>query len=71
MRISELLTVVDLGEGLGGPRAGGGGWGPPGPPPPPPHILGKKKITEGRKASRASDKKFLLAQGLDPPLINI
>ena len=60
MRILERLTVVDLREGLGGPRA------------PPPHILGKKKkITEGRKASRASDKKFLLAQGLDPPLINI
>ena len=51
--------MVDLGEGLGGPR-------------PSPHILGKKKkITEGRKASRASDKKPLLAQGLDPPLINI
>ena len=50
--------MVDLGEGLGGPRAS-------------PHILGKKKITEGRKASRASDKKFLLAQGLDAPLINI
>ena len=60
MRISEWLTVVDQGEGLGGPS------------PPPPHILGKKKkITEGRKASRASDKKPLLAQGLDPPLINI
>ena len=51
--------MVDLGEGLGGPR------------PPPPYFGEKKKITEGRKASRASDKKFLLAQGLDPPLINI
>ena len=61
MRISELLTVVDLGEGLGGPRAS----------PPPPIFWVKKKITEGRKASRASDKKPLLAQGLDPPLINI
>ena len=61
MRISELLTVVDLGVGLGGPRAS----------PPPPIFWVKKKITEGRKASRASDKKFLLAQGLDPPLINI
>ena len=64
MRISELLTVVDLGEGLGGPRASPH-------PPPPPIFWVKKKITEGRKASRASDKKFLLAQGLDPPLINI
>ena len=61
MRILEWLTVVVLGVGVGGPRAS----------PPPPHILGKKKITKGRKASRASDKKFLLAQGLDPPLINI
>ena len=36
------------------------------PAPPPSSILSKKKIAEGRKAGRASDKK--LVQGLDPPL---
>ena len=61
--IDENIRVINS----GGTR--GGAWGTKGPPPP--HILGKKKITEGRKASRASNKKPLLAQGLAPPLINI
>ena len=58
--ISWELPMVDLGEGPGGPR--------------PPSYFGKKKkrIAEGRKDSRASDKKTStpppLTQGLDPPL---
>ena len=60
--VSWELPMVDLGEGPGGPR--------------PPSYFGKKKIriAEGRKDSRASDKKpappppLPLTQGLDPPL---
>ena len=52
--------MVDLREGLGGPRA------------PPPHILGKKKKSQKEeKPVGQATKKPLLAQGLDPPLINI
>ena len=55
----------------GGSRGKAGG-----PPPPPPHLIlgkNKKRIAEGRKAGRASDKQSgpppPLAQGLDPLLI--
>ena len=55
--------MADVREGPGGPA-----------PLPPPYFAWKKKkkrIAEGRKAGRASDKKPgpPLAQGLDPPLL--
>ena len=61
MRILEWLTVVDLREGLGGPRA----------PPPPIFWVKKKKSQKEEKPVGQATKKPLLAQGLDPPLINI
>ena len=52
----HCITRGGSGRKAGG--AGGGGGGPP--PPPPPHhlILGKnkKRIVEGRKTGRASNK---------------
>ena len=53
--VSWELPMVDLGEGPGGPR--------------PPSYFGKKKIriAEGRKDSRASDKK---TSATPPPPLN-